>query len=520
MFQMNLERALAAAGNSRQWEYQCGAERFSAHGADDTALLLQALPSLRAVFEARQSPPPTVAQPSNRPLPSSGCPEASIRSAVPQPSAPDQSIPTSGLLIPDEPLEMEHLATDITKGTLHLSELKTLFMANIAAPGKRRKSTVSTANFSIQLVIDVIGDKPFNEVTPKDMARVVTALSAWPIRASDKSAFKGLKGEALVLEGKKHKMTCLGSLTQRKHILYIKDFAHWVIASDGGGEDPTRFINMRAYKRAANKKKKAFTLPELRLLFDRVASSKIKNPVRFWGPRIAYYTGMRVTEVCQLYVDDVIEEVLIDDYGKEVPMVYLDLKEGDEEQRLKSENCMRCVPLHDQLLSQGFMDYVREVRAAGFKHLFPGLPWRENEGPGQALSAWFNGPELRKRCGIDTRLKTLHCFRHTINTLADRSIVPDAVVRTINGHADENTVIGQHYKQRANLLECHQWIHRIQFGDIDFESYSPGRFGPWLRQILSQEARAKRLEEENRNLPPEKHKTIPKVGRPRKLPAM
>jgi hypothetical protein len=47
------------------------------------------------------------------------------------------------------------------------------------------------------------------------------------------------------------------------------------------------------------------------------------------------------------------------------------------------------VPLHPELVRLGFLDYVNDVRAARFEHVFPGLTWGDN-GTGDNIGDWFN----------------------------------------------------------------------------------------------------------------------------------
>jgi hypothetical protein len=46
---------------------------------------------------------------------------------------------------------------------------------------------------------------------------------------------------------------------------------------------------------------------------------------------------------------------------------------ANEQRRIKNAQSKRSIPIHPELLRLGFLDYVRKIRALGYKLLFPGL---------------------------------------------------------------------------------------------------------------------------------------------------
>lgn len=514
MFGPSLHDVFRSARSAHHYDIIAGPEpRFSASGPEDSELMLAAVERLRWLLEARQqealaaqaniTPAPTVV-----PMPVVG---SADRIEAPTPS--ESPIVRPATMLAPPPVEEVFLPVapvSITSTPLTLSKLAASHVAQIKRQRKTRASTVAAAQFGLTLLQDLVGDKPAADVTTEDLDVFTDALAHWPVRGYQRAEFAHMDARSIVEKAKREDIKALGLGTQRKHVLYLKSFFHWCLQGGEIKEDPTRLVDMARYHRTAKQKKEAFTAHDLRALFEKDAAAKLTNPLRYWGPMIALFTGMRVTEIAQLYLEDVKEEELMDDDGQLQKVLYFDIHGFRKGQRVKSDNAIRKLPVHDTLLELGFAKYLDDVRKAGSIHLFPGLSWGES-GPGHALSSWFNKSRLRKECNITTERKTLHCFRHTVNTLADRSIVPEGVMRTINGHSDGQDIRSQHYTERGRLLECKHWLNRIHFPTIDFLPYESGRFDETFKLAAAVEAHERRAAKEG--------KVVRKRGRPRKVDA-
>ncbi len=144
-----------------------------------------------------------------------------------------------------------------------------------------------------------------------------------------------------------------------------------------------------------------------------------------WVPWLLCATGARLNEVCQATKDDVfmqdgIQVIRIHDEG--------------EGRSLKNRESKRTVPLHPQLVSEGFVSYV--------SNLPPGSPlWpdmradklfgqRSHTG-GRRIARW-----LRQVVKItDARISPNHSWRHTFIELCRRVVMPLEVRSALTGHS-------------------------------------------------------------------------------------
>ena len=143
--------------------------------------------------------------------------------------------------------------------------------------------------------------------------------------------------------------------------------------------------------------------------------AKQQEPYRKWIALLGLYTGARANEICQLYADDV----------QQVGEVWcLNIRDSRPDQKLKTVNSARLIPIHSSLISSGFIDFV-QVRAGG--RLFPELPHRQ-DGYSHLWGQWFS-----RHRPVD---KDFHSLRHTVATVLKDHGVPLQYAAAILGHTN------------------------------------------------------------------------------------
>lgn len=172
-------------------------------------------------------------------------------------------------------------------------------------------------------------------------------------------------------------------------------------------------------------------------------------------------------------------------------------KEEGEDQHVKSSCSVRRLPIPQALLDDGFLRYVKDVRKAGGKHLFPGLSWNDKR-PGRALSNFVN-PTLRK-LGIRSPRKVLHSTRNTWTTDADLSSVPRSVIRAVNGHADGSDIDDNTYTARATLVAIKKGMDAMDTPYLQFRPYPSEKFAKAIRAGVAREQHDERLKKEGKSL--------------------
>jgi integrase len=113
-------------------------------------------------------------------------------------------------------------------------------------------------------------------------------------------------------------------------------------------------IDVRAKQ---GEKKRSFTDDEGRIILR--AALLEKDPVRRWVPWIGAYSGARISEICQLRREDVVE----------IEGIWC-MKVMPEAGSVKTSGSERVIPLHPALVTNGFLEFALK-RPAG--PIFSGL---------------------------------------------------------------------------------------------------------------------------------------------------
>lgn len=189
-------------------------------------------------------------------------------------------------------------------------------------------------------------------------------------------------------------------------------------------------------------RRRAFSKHELQQIFGSPVYSEGRRyragggEAVVWVPMLAFVTGARVEEICQLRLVDIRRD---EEFG---PLMRItDEASG---QRVKTIGSRREIPLHPDLIRAGFLDYVAEVEEQAHEWLFPDLePDHDGRRSGN-FSKWF-ARYLRSAsgCNIQDSRVVFHSFRHTFKTLCREAGVPEEVHDALTGHVTAS--VGRRY---------------------------------------------------------------------------
>jgi integrase len=130
---------------------------------------------------------------------------------------------------------------------------------------------------------------------------------------------------------------------------------------------------------------------------------------------------MRLGEICQLRTGDVKRA------GK---ILFFNVAEEAEGQRVKTGSAIRRVPVHSMLIRCGLLAYL-DVLPEG--QLFPGL---KPGGPDDKLGWYFTRryTKFRRDVGVTRPRLSFHSFRKNVVTALDHARVPQADIAGLVGH--------------------------------------------------------------------------------------
>ncbi len=225
-----------------------------------------------------------------------------------------------------------------------------------------------------------------------------------------------------------------------------------------------------------------FKLDEVQRIFQpEFYVSKMKLPDFYWGPLVGLFTGARAEEIASLDLEQVYPEKGI---------WIIDILDG------KTENAVRKVPLHEQLLALGLVEYVQCLQKAGYKRLFPHLQDGKNgykKNMCRTFGEYLDLPEVN----IVDPLKVFHSFRHTVVTKLTGAGVNEGLKRAMVGH-DIDTRRSAHddytHLDALTLPNLQAAINKLNYDGIDFSKLKlPAEaFLAVIAKRIQQQAEAKK----------------------------
>jgi integrase len=215
--------------------------------------------------------------------------------------------------------------------------------------------------------------------------------------------------------------TAMAKKSVQLHVGSVKTLFKFAAANHKLGSDPASGITYRAPKGSQKIPSIAYTVDQAR----RIVIEANSQPAEIrWPILIASFIGARISEIVDAYKADVeaIEGIWC-----------LQVREDNREegQDVKTEGSVRTVPLHSELIRQGFLSFVQSLPDGSplFRQFKPGRDNRraENSRPINNF--------IRKDLGMtDKRKKPKHAWRHFVaGQLRDLGIRLD-VAEGITGH--------------------------------------------------------------------------------------
>lgn len=178
----------------------------------------------------------------------------------------------------------------------------------------------------------------------------------------------------------------------------------------------------------------------------------------YWAPILAKTTLARREEVCGLDVEDVLEE-------DGIPFLFI---RDNDHRPVKNPQSNRRVPLHDENIRLGFLRYHREIKALGYRLLFPELKAHSDRTP---LGDVFHGEWIKVQDLVipdaEEQKKSFHSFRKTsANDLKDAGVASE-LRADILGHGGAN-ITEERYAGSAKLAQMLEALRKLPnfTGDI------------------------------------------------------
>lgn len=298
--------------------------------------------------------------------------------------------------------ELEKPTKTIKKSILLSEAIKLFFDPVIVVERADKLATIRKDKDSLNLFLEIIGNKPVSEIDKSDAANFRHKVS---------SHGRGVKPRR-------------APSTVNGYMNSVSKFSGWLDANHSKeGHVKLDFSRLRVKRaKTASEERDAFTFDEVKtiLMHKKLMSFKTSDPAKYWLPYIAAYSGARLEEICQLNPST--------DILKEEDIWIFDINKRDGKS-LKNDSSARKIPIHPELINLGLLDYVDSIKDKS-NILFMGEKARDGR--------------IGKNCGkrvnrmiaeiLGANGKTLHSFRHSFATFLKHNSVEECIAAAIMGH--------------------------------------------------------------------------------------
>ena len=351
-------------------------------------------------------------------------------------------------------------------GGLLSSNAKTFFERK-KIEGKKIKEIESDKRI-VEEFIEIIGDIDFSTITKNEVSHYIDVQTKLPPNRKKSPKYRDLTiKEVMKLELSQKEIQTPQNINKR--ITKLSVFGNWGVRQGLLITNP--FSGMKFSVKKQPHTRQPFTADELRKIFKPETYLKwtihFSHPYRknrvsnqlpyYWIILLGIFSGMRTNEMCQLRLIDI----------KKQNNIWFIFIEDSEETKVKTENAIRKVPLHPQLIDLGFVDYVTTQKKSKRGRLFWELS-EDRDGFASHVSRHYNQRFLPTVGVWKKYTKVLYCTRHTfINKLYSEK-VDENVIKTLVGHEKEFTM--KHYGgdpfTPERLLEE---ISRVSYSGINWK---------------------------------------------------
>lgn len=307
-----------------------------------------------------------------------------------------------------------------------------------------------------KLLEEVLGaDIQIRSLTAADAKRVKDILLDYP-KNRDKNPLT--RGKPL------HEIVGLAGVptiqvpTINKYLQNYGDLFQW--AKQNNHIDVNYFagLSVKEGKRLKSVKRDAFTVDQIQLILRTVLQNErglITKSYQKWATLIGIYTGARLGEIAQLHLTDIRQQDGI---------WCFDINDEGATKNLKAPASRRLVPIHDELIQVGLLDYVQSMKDRNVERLFPDFSYSSKNGWGRQQSRWFN-ERLLVKLGIKSKTLVFHSLRHTVNTRLLQAGIPDPIVKAVIGHEQEGMTQKQYFKEGYTLQQLEEAMQKLSFGE-------------------------------------------------------
>ncbi|MBR1149853.1 site-specific integrase [Bradyrhizobium sp. JYMT SZCCT0428] len=378
-------------------------------------------------------------------------------------------------------LFFDHLFDPNLPPPISFGELADQFLAVIeedAGANQTSEKWVDKQRANVTLLREIIGNAvPIQNVDYDVCLKVRTVLSRLPANRS--KLYKGSTISEAIDKGEKAGKPKLSSGTQEIYLTTLEGILDLAWKKRLIGANPAQGMKpVRREAMEASAKRRPFAAEQLKQFFGGTfyQTCALHSPPfghdktgwRFWLPLLCLFMGMRPNEACQMSVGDVKQTIK--------GTVYLDIVASSDEddadlgakpkKTVKTWSSKRKIPVHPQLISIGFLEFVAIRRKTGASvQLFGGL---KPDGYGNHATyplKRFREQYLPKSIQLEAR-QSFYSFRHNFRDALRRTSAPPDALQALGGWS-QGKLVSDNYGDKSDPDYQIKYMQLVDFPGLD-----------------------------------------------------
>jgi len=318
---------------------------------------------------------------------------------------------------------------------------------------------------SLGMLIEDFGDIPIGEIDIEKGTLFKSHIKQLPKNRKKYPELRDLSFHDVIQSDSKFER--ISTVTFNKHIGYVSSFMIWCVTHGYSYVNPFKGMKLRI-KRNQRDERDRFKETEIKEVFSKgnyIHFTNVESGNNFHNyfvPLIGLFTGMRLNEICSLYLDNIFQK---DGNHREKRWCFNICEEKHRpDKKLKTQSSRRIIPIHDTLIDLGLIELVEllKKRQIGRQRLFRELKYGEN-GYIRNVSYFFG--QYLKKLGIksDGRKLDFHSFRHTLIDHLKQKGIDVSFINEYVGHKQGNIDLDRYGKGYNPDILYNKCVSKIFF---------------------------------------------------------
>ena len=307
------------------------------------------------------------------------------------------------------PVATKDEVIDEEEETFLISKMIDDYIESTKRQKELREKTLIEYKNNLDLMVEIIGDFPINQLSQKHGRLLSASLEKLPPRRKTDGRYNQKSVKQLI---KMEVDNPMDTRTVNKLIQRCSTWLNWVIRN-GYYNDRNIFHgkSIPSNKGKNTITRQPFSVKQLKLIFNKVYLQRTLNstsPCKFvfyWIGILGLHHGTRLQETAQLHINDIypLNKIWV-----------IDINDNTKDKKLKTTNSKRIIPLHQTLIDLGFLDYLHILEQNGKERLFHELTLGR-DGYTKNPSKLFNDYLRELNIKSPTKKYDFHSLRHTCN---------------------------------------------------------------------------------------------------------